>query len=87
MPKGHPGTKAAHGTYARYNHWGCRCARCTRFIRERRRERLGNRSREQFLADIRPAHGTESRYTGYACRCDLCREASRLARRERRAKA
>jgi hypothetical protein len=86
MPKGFPGTKAPHGTYSRYLHWGCRCAKCTRFIRERRRERLGNLPWEDYLAKIEPKHGTESRYNGYDCRCDLCREASRLARRERRAK-
>jgi hypothetical protein len=86
MPKGFPGTKAPHGTYSRYIYWDCRCAKCRRFVRERRRERNGNLPLEEYKAKIEPKHGTESRYTGYACRCDLCREASRLARRERRAK-
>jgi hypothetical protein len=86
MPKGHPGTKAPHGTYSRYLYWDCRCAKCRRFVRERRRERVGSLPLEEYLAKIEPAHGTESRYNGYSCRCDLCREASARARRERRAK-
>jgi hypothetical protein len=87
MPRGYPGSKAPHGTIARYSGHDCRCPKCIRAQREWKREKYGHLPREVWLADIRPEHGTESRYNGYACRCDLCREASARARRERRAKA
>ena len=89
MPRRASGTLAPHGTLTRYFTQRCRCDVCREAGSRYKRERYGQRTRAQYLAELaaRRRHGTETMYVWHGCRCDACRAAARAARRARRARA
>jgi hypothetical protein len=66
-----------HGTITGYS-YGCRCAECTRAVREHHRAWSGGKARQPLT------HGTPTMYTNHGCRCESCTAANTEKKREYR---
>ena len=79
--------KITHGRVVSYQHWGCRCRRCTK-ANTLRCNKWKDSVRSERVDGIHPRapHGTASGYNNWGCRCDPCKAAGAIQNREAKIK-